>query len=420
MAGEPLLFIEQVDVGDGLGVAVEVAEEVDGCRGRRLACAKATYSVVMRPAAELPREFEEVLDLLALFGVHLFENGFGTLIGEFGEEIGGGAGIHLFDDAGDLLGVEGLDEGLLHPGLDLFEGLGGDLFIEADEEGLAFGGGELFEDVGDVGRVHLGEAVLLDLEADAAGGVAVDEIDEIPWDDAGAEAAGDGVDGACGEAFEEAANGAAQADFDLANAERGRGLSCVGSCLPDQIDVVDADDLVAVDVDDLLVEQVALEQEDSSSFGRRMGSAPGCMRMSPDSSRESMDVSTRSKVDLPRFGTRRLMTKLWTWAGRRQARRRTPGRGRRAHHYGRRTGAPRRAETLVVLCIAMLGHSRLRVRGRQSLRHLHLPPSSDSKRCAWPVQMVVRSALTIPGIRKQTAINVSPHWRLHTGIYVTE
>ena len=62
------------------------------------------------------------------------------------------------------------------------------------EEGLALGGGEILEDVGDVGGVHLREAVLLDLELDAAGGVAIDEIDEVPGDDAGAEAGGDAVD----------------------------------------------------------------------------------------------------------------------------------------------------------------------------------------------------------------------------------
>ncbi len=43
--------------------------------------------------------------------------------------------------------------------------------------------------------------------------------------------------------------------------------------LPDQVDVVDADDLVAVDVDDLLVEQVALQQEIALVLGqgRRAG-----------------------------------------------------------------------------------------------------------------------------------------------------
>ena len=164
-------------------------------------------------------EFEEIFDVLALLGVHLFEDGLGAFVGQLGEEVGGGAGVHLFDDAGDLLGVEGFDEGLLHLGLDLFEGFGGDLFVEGDEEGLAFGGSELFEDVGDVGGVHLREAVLLDFEADAAGGVAVDEVDEVPRDAAGAEAGGDPVDGFLRQAFEKAADGSSHADLDLGDAE---------------------------------------------------------------------------------------------------------------------------------------------------------------------------------------------------------
>ena len=192
-AGDSLLFVEQVDVGDGFDVAFEVAQRVDGLiddGGRGQGDVLGGHAA----GGGVSGEFEEFLDLLTLLGVHLFEDGLGALVGELGEEVGGGAGVHLFDDAGDLLGVEGFDEGLLHLGLDLFEGLGGDLFVEASEEGLALGGGEFFEDVGDVGGVHLREAVLLDLEADAAGGIAVDEVDEVPGNDAGAEAVGDAVD----------------------------------------------------------------------------------------------------------------------------------------------------------------------------------------------------------------------------------
>ncbi len=137
---------------------------------------------------------------------------------------------------------------------------------------MAFGGGELFKDVGDVGGVHLREAILLDLETDAAGGVAVDEVDEVPWDDAGAEAGGDAVDGIFGEAFEESADSSPHAHFDLGDAEGevGRALFTV---LPYQIYVVDADDLVAMDVNDLLVEQVAFEEEVAVVFRERRGTS---------------------------------------------------------------------------------------------------------------------------------------------------
>ena len=113
-----------------------------------------------------------------------------------------------------------LDERLLHLGLDLFQRLGGDLLVQRDEESLAFGWGQLLEDVGDVGRVHLREAVLLDLEADAAGGVAVDQIDEVPWNDARAEPGGDSIDRGSGQPFQEAADCSAHAHFHFRNAQQ--------------------------------------------------------------------------------------------------------------------------------------------------------------------------------------------------------
>ncbi len=108
--------------------------------------------------------------------------------------------------------------------------------------------------------MHAGEAVLLDLELDAAGWIALDEVDVVPGDDAGAEACGDAVDGGGWQALEDAADGSAEADLDLGDAEA-EGGGVVGRGFPDEVDVVDADDLVAVDVDDLLVEEVALEEE---------------------------------------------------------------------------------------------------------------------------------------------------------------
>ena len=45
--------------------------------------------------------------------------------------------------------------------------------------------------------------------------------------------------------------------------------------LPDEVDVVDAHDLVPVDVDDLLVEQVALEQEVLVGAGQQAGRRAG-------------------------------------------------------------------------------------------------------------------------------------------------
>ncbi len=91
-----------------------------------------------------------------------------------------------------MLGVERLDQRLLQLGLNFFERLGRNLLIKALEERLPLGRSQIFQDVGEIGRVHLGEAILIDLEANTAGGI--DQVDKLPRDDAGAEARGDGID----------------------------------------------------------------------------------------------------------------------------------------------------------------------------------------------------------------------------------
>ena len=78
------------------------------------------------------------------------------------------------------------------------------------------------------------------------------------------------VDGFFREAFEEAADGTAHPYLDFGDSEGEIGLP-VFAVLPDDVYVVDANDLVAMDVDDLLVEQVALEQEIALVFRQRRG-----------------------------------------------------------------------------------------------------------------------------------------------------
>ena len=152
-AGELVFGVGEVDVGDGLGIALELAQGGDGVAGGGVA-GEGDVVGGHEAGGGVGGELEEIFDFLALFGLHLFEDGVGAFFGELGEEIGGGGGIHLFDDVGDLVGVERGEQGLLHLGRDLFEGLGGDLLVKRDEEGLALGGCEFFEDVGDVGGVH--------------------------------------------------------------------------------------------------------------------------------------------------------------------------------------------------------------------------------------------------------------------------
>ena len=74
--------------------------------------------------------------------------------GQFGEQVGGGAGIHLLDDVGDPFLVEFFQQRLLQLGIDLFERLGGHFLVERGEDGFALGGSQVFENLGQVGRVH--------------------------------------------------------------------------------------------------------------------------------------------------------------------------------------------------------------------------------------------------------------------------
>jgi hypothetical protein len=146
----------------------------------------------------------------------------------------------------------------LQLGLDLFEGLGGHLFVERGEDGLALGGGQVFENIGQVGGVHLGQPLVLDAQLDAARRIDLDDVDKLPGNAAEGELARELFQrGARQQALEDAAEGAAQPHLDLGHAQQvSRALAH-----PLQIDVVDADHLAAVNVDDLAVDQVLLQVE---------------------------------------------------------------------------------------------------------------------------------------------------------------
>jgi hypothetical protein len=258
-AAEDFGFVEEIDFGDGFGVAFEAAEGADAV-GDGGGAGDGDVLSGHAAGGGVLAEFEEFADFLALLGVHFFEDGLGAVGGEFGEEVGGGGGVHFLDDAGGGFEIEGFDEGFLEARLDFFEGVGGNFLVEGAEDGFALGGGEVFEDVGDVGGVELGEALVFDLELDAAGGVDFDEVDEVPGDDAGGEADEERVEEGFGqEAVEDAAGGSAEADFDFGDAEVVAGVVAGG---PAEVDVVDADDFAAVDVDDLAVEEVLAEEDE--------------------------------------------------------------------------------------------------------------------------------------------------------------
>src|SRR3979490_2399184 len=98
---------------------------------------RATYSVVMRPAAEFPENSRRSSTSWRSSGSISSRIASERSSVSSERRAAGGPGVHRFGEAGALLGVGRFDEGLLHLRPDLFEGLGRNLFVERDEEGLA-------------------------------------------------------------------------------------------------------------------------------------------------------------------------------------------------------------------------------------------------------------------------------------------
>src|SRR5205823_12682156 len=115
-------------------------------------------------------------------------------------------------------------------------------------------------EVGNVGGMELREPFVGDLQLHPAGWVGFEEVDVLPRNDARwnlveQRPQREGGDDALGEA----ANRASRADVDGDDVQREMAVD--GGRV--DLDVVHSDDLAAVDVDDLLIEQVALEEQDA-------------------------------------------------------------------------------------------------------------------------------------------------------------
>src|SRR5579871_18156 len=129
-SSDAFVSIKQVDVSDDLDITLKVAESLHSIPHRR---GHGQSNVLSgHPAcSRVPLELEQFLNFLALFWIHLFENGLRTLFRQFSKQVRRCAWIHLLDDARNLLGVQRLNKRLLHLRFDLFESLGSDLLVKA-------------------------------------------------------------------------------------------------------------------------------------------------------------------------------------------------------------------------------------------------------------------------------------------------
>ena len=210
------------------------------------------------PGRRVFAEGHQLGDFGALLRLHLGQDFLRVIGMHVAEHIGSGIGIHLLHDVGGAVGVERTENRNLHLGVDLFQRLGGDFFVERLEDGFALGRSKVFDDVSNVGRVQFRQAVERNLQLDPARRIGLDKINEFPRDHPRRNFGQSSLQRRGGNhAFQQPADGAARAHIHRAKLEND---VLVANLLVD-VDVVDPHDFAAVNVDDLLVEQVALQQE---------------------------------------------------------------------------------------------------------------------------------------------------------------
>jgi hypothetical protein len=156
-----------------------------------------------------------------------------------------------------MLRIERLDQRLLQPRFDFLQRLGGNLLVETLKKRLPLWRSELLQNVGNIRRMHLGEPVLVHLQANTA--CRVDKVYEVPWDYARTEAACEPVYRPCWKSLEETANGSSETNLDLYDSQRQLGIL---GMLPVQIHNIDPYHLASMDIDDLLIEQIAFQQDE--------------------------------------------------------------------------------------------------------------------------------------------------------------
>ena len=203
-------------------------------------------------------ELEELRDFVPLLRLHLLENLAGVSSGRSPSRSAAASGSisSTMSAARSLSSDSTIDTWTF--GIEFLERLGGDFLVDRLEHGFALGRRQIFDDVRDVGRVELREPFVDDLQLDAARRIGLEQIDVLPRDDARRNLLEQRAQRERGhDALAQAADGAARADVDGDDVQRDVAVDRRRV----ELDVVDADDLAAVDVDDLLIEQIALEQQ---------------------------------------------------------------------------------------------------------------------------------------------------------------
>ncbi len=173
----------------------------------------------------------------------------GAPLGQVGEQVGGVVGRDVFEQVGRLFVGQLAEQRGLVGGVHLLEGVGGDLVFEGLEDRRALLGGELVGDLGDVGGVQQRQVAARHRQAHGLG-VARLQVDGAPVDQARLGVLGQ-TRGHAREA--DAPQDGAARDVDGDHAQRRPRAG--------ELNVVHADHLAAVGVDDLPVEHLPGEEE---------------------------------------------------------------------------------------------------------------------------------------------------------------
>ena len=208
-----------------------------------------TTSLVIRPPAESSSYGQQLADVVGLVGLHAAQQVLSALGLEVAEDVGGVVWLHLFEDVGGALGLHAPNQRQLQVGADLAERVGGRFVVEGVEHFVDVVLVELRDDLGDIRGVQLGQVFVRHLELDA-GRARLDRLDGFPGDRLGRQPHAERAEHAPrAQATQQA--GGRDVDADQAVAAVGRR----------ELQVVDAHDAHAVDVDDLVVEHLARQRQ---------------------------------------------------------------------------------------------------------------------------------------------------------------
>ena len=251
-AHQPLLRVDHVDVVDGLGIGLELAELLDGL-GRGQVLGDGHVRRGHDAARGVLRVAEQLAHLLGLVLLHQRQDLRLGLLGQVGDQVGRVVRAHLLEDVGGTRGLQVLQHVDLGLGLHLLHGVGHRLVVEGGEHAGPVARGQLVDDRRQVGRVELPEALVGDAEADRRDR-RLDRVDVLP------------VDVALGDADVQVARDRPPLPLDPQPPQQARGPDVHGHQVQLALDlvepeVVDPHDTPPVDVDDLLVLQVHEEEE---------------------------------------------------------------------------------------------------------------------------------------------------------------